>query len=70
MDEDINFSNFKCDRCGKEFDVNQLLQIFSYRGEIYVMKEIHGIGTFRDALCPACTMKLKRFMEGVELRDE
>lgn len=61
---------FTCRRCGQDINVYQLLDIFVHRGEIYVMQEIKGIGIFRDALCPACTMKLKRFMEGAELRDE
>lgn len=61
---------FTCSRCNKEINVDQLLTIFAHRGEIYVMKELKGIGTFREALCPACTVKLMRFMEGVKLKDE
>lgn len=54
---------FTCSRCNKEINVDQLLTIFAHRGEIYVMEETKGIGTFRKALCPTCTMKLRRFME-------
>lgn len=61
---------FACRRCGQDINVDQLLDIFVHRGEIYVTQEIKGIGIFRDALCPTCTMKLKRFMEGAELKDE
>lgn len=55
--------DFTCSRCNKEINVDQLLTIFAHRGEIYVMEEMKGIGTFRKALCPTCTMKLRRFME-------
>jgi hypothetical protein len=59
-----------CSRCNKEINVYQLLNLFVHYNEFYVMKELKGIGTFREALCPTCTVKLIRFMEGVKLKDE
>ena len=60
----VDLHGYECGRCKKEINVDQLLTIFAHRGEIYVMQEFKGYGTFRNALCPACTMKLIEFMKG------
>ena len=60
---------FKCTRCGKEFDVDETLDAYDELGFMLYVKRSNGQNMYETEggiipLCHDCTLKLNEFVYG------